>query len=206
MTPAAPPEGTAWKPARSGNTVRWDGSAVVKHFGERLAACEREREVLARLEGELPLPRLAVPDPTAGTLRLEYVDGIGAETVVESGHAGFLQELGRFLRNLQRIDRGSLAGALPGDGPVIAHGDFAHYNVLMADDPPGLAAVLDWEMAHLGDPIEDLAWCEWQFRNRFEHHTWALPRLFAGYGHMPEWAAREAAVQARLSTLRREAR
>jgi aminoglycoside phosphotransferase (APT) family kinase protein len=35
-------------------------------------------------------------------------------------------------------------------------------------DESGLVAVLDWELAHLGDPVEDLAWLcvrAWRFGN-----------------------------------------
>jgi len=39
----------------------------------------------------------------------------------------------------------------------IVHGDYRVGNLLMATDG-SLRAVLDWEMAHLGDPLEDLAW------------------------------------------------
>ena len=48
--------------------------------------------------------------------------------------------------------------------PGVVHGDFRLGN-LMVDDH-GLAAVLDWELAHLGDPIEDLGWLcvrAWRF-------------------------------------------
>jgi aminoglycoside phosphotransferase (APT) family kinase protein len=38
----------------------------------------------------------------------------------------------------------------------VVHGDFRLGNLLI--DQRGLAAVLDWELAHLGDPVEDLAW------------------------------------------------
>jgi len=39
----------------------------------------------------------------------------------------------------------------------VVHGDFRTGNLLV--DPEGtIRAVLDWEMAHLGDPLEDLAW------------------------------------------------
>ncbi|HZB42723.1 MAG TPA: phosphotransferase family protein [Ilumatobacter sp.] len=51
--------------------------------------------------------------------------------------------------------------------PVIVHGDFRLGNFVVADD--GLAAVLDWELAHVGDPLEDLAWLcikAWRFRAR----------------------------------------
>ena len=38
----------------------------------------------------------------------------------------------------------------------LVHGDFRLGNFMF--DESGLVAVLDWEMAHLGDPAEDLAW------------------------------------------------
>ena len=40
---------------------------------------------------------------------------------------------------------------------ALVHGDFRAGNFLY-DDDGNLIAVLDWEMAHLGDPLEDLAW------------------------------------------------
>ena len=39
---------------------------------------------------------------------------------------------------------------------TLVHGDFKTNNLILADD--GRATVLDWEMAHVGDPVEDLAW------------------------------------------------
>ena len=43
-----------------------------------------------------------------------------------------------------------------GVAPHVVHGDFRLGNLLV--DHEGLAAVLDWELAHLGDPDEDLGW------------------------------------------------
>ncbi len=40
---------------------------------------------------------------------------------------------------------------------ALVHGDFRAGNFLY-DDAGTLQAVLDWEMAHCGDPLEDLAW------------------------------------------------
>ena len=40
--------------------------------------------------------------------------------------------------------------------PSVVHGDFRMGNLLI--DHEGLRAVLDWELAHLGDPLEDLGW------------------------------------------------
>ena len=47
---------------------------------------------------------------------------------------------------------------------VLVHGDFRLGNLMV--DKDGLSAVLDWELAHLGDPREDLAWVcvnSWRF-------------------------------------------
>ena len=42
---------------------------------------------------------------------------------------------------------------------ALCHGDYKLDNVLFADDPPPrLLAVVDWEMAAIGDPLVDLAW------------------------------------------------
>nr|WP_307856822.1 phosphotransferase family protein [Mycolicibacter acidiphilus] len=48
--------------------------------------------------------------------------------------------------------------------PVLVHGDFRMGNLIV--DGSRLAAVLDWELTHLGDACEDLAWfCQraWRF-------------------------------------------
>jgi aminoglycoside phosphotransferase (APT) family kinase protein len=52
----------------------------------------------------------------------------------------------------------------PAVEPVPVHGDFRLGNLLLG--PDGLRAVLDWELAHLGDPAEDLGWLclrAWRF-------------------------------------------
>lgn len=52
-------------------------------------------------------------------------------------------------------------------GRSLVHGDFRLGNLLIDDD--GLASVLDWELAHLGDPMEDLGWLcvrAWRFGGR----------------------------------------
>lgn len=52
----------------------------------------------------------------------------------------------------------------PSDEVTLVHGDFRHGNLIIG--PDGLRAVLDWELAHLGDPMEDLGWIcvnSWRF-------------------------------------------
>ncbi|MCX7275327.1 MAG: phosphotransferase family protein [Burkholderiales bacterium] len=46
----------------------------------------------------------------------------------------------------------------------LVHGDFRNGNLIIG--PEGVRAVLDWEVAHLGDPMADLAWLclpPWRF-------------------------------------------
>jgi aminoglycoside phosphotransferase (APT) family kinase protein len=48
---------------------------------------------------------------------------------------------------------------------ALVHGDFRNGNFLV-DADTGITTVLDWELAHLGDPMEDLGWLcvnSWRF-------------------------------------------
>ena len=60
-----------------------------------------------------------------------------------------------------------LEGNRPAEHPsVLVHGDYRMGNVIVG--PEGLRAILDWELAHVGDPHEDLAWMcakTWRFGN-----------------------------------------
>jgi aminoglycoside phosphotransferase (APT) family kinase protein len=67
---------------------------------------------------------------------------------------------------------------------TLVHGDFRHGNLIIG--PEGLRAVLDWELAHLGDPMEDLGWVcvnSWRFGEIDKPVGGFGPRedLFAGY-------------------------
>ncbi|MCP1845960.1 aminoglycoside phosphotransferase (APT) family kinase protein [Bradyrhizobium sp. USDA 4524] len=49
---------------------------------------------------------------------------------------------------------------------ALVHGDFRNGNLMVG--PNGLVGILDWEQAHIGDPIEDLGWLcveSWRFQN-----------------------------------------
>jgi aminoglycoside phosphotransferase (APT) family kinase protein len=69
-------------------------------------------------------------------------------------------------------------------GPCLVHGDFRLGNLMVG--PHGLVAALDWELAHVGDPAEDLAWMcvpSWRF-GQIEAPVGgfgALEDLIAGY-------------------------
>ncbi len=68
--------------------------------------------------------------------------------------------------------------------PALVHNDFRNGNVMFS--PQGVVAVLDWEVAHIGDPMRDLGWIctnSWRFGRSdlpvggFGHYD----DLFAGY-------------------------
>lgn len=49
---------------------------------------------------------------------------------------------------------------------VLVHGDYRMGNIIFG--PEGVRAILDWELAHIGDPMEDLGWIcvrSWRFGN-----------------------------------------
>ncbi|HEX4751802.1 MAG TPA: phosphotransferase family protein [Solirubrobacterales bacterium] len=52
-----------------------------------------------------------------------------------------------------------LAVNLPDSAPsTVVHGDYRLGNVMLAPSPTRLAAILDWEMATIGDPLADLGY------------------------------------------------
>ena len=65
----------------------------------------------------------------------------------------------REIEEVERVGRW-LAERMPVSGPAtIVHGDFRLGNTIYASDPPAqLVAVLDWEMATIGDPLADLGY------------------------------------------------
>jgi aminoglycoside phosphotransferase (APT) family kinase protein len=66
---------------------------------------------------------------------------------------------------------------------TVVHGDFRHGNFIIGTDQ--LRAVLDWELAHLGDPMEDLGWLctrAWRFGGEGPVGGFGdYADLFAGY-------------------------
>jgi aminoglycoside phosphotransferase (APT) family kinase protein len=76
---------------------------------------------------------------------------------------------------------------LPEPVPLaLVHGDFRNGNLLVGAD--GVRGVLDWELAHVGDPLEDLGWIcvnSWRF---------GAERPVGGFGEREElYAGYEAA-------------
>jgi aminoglycoside phosphotransferase (APT) family kinase protein len=79
--------------------------------------------------------------------------------------------------------------------PVLVHGDFRNGNLMV--DERGLQGVLDWELAHLGDPMEDLGWLcvnAWRFG--------AIDLPVGGFGARDELFEGYAAAGGRLDIAR----
>jgi aminoglycoside phosphotransferase (APT) family kinase protein len=134
--------------------------ALPAHLAEALARIHRIRlEVLDEL---LPGPPR---DPALAQLAEweQQLDAIGEPLpAVELGL--------RWLR----------ANRPPPAEPALVHGDFRLGNFIV--DEEGLAAVIDWELAHVGDPAEDIGWLcirSWRFGND--------DRPVAGVGDLEEF-------------------
>jgi aminoglycoside phosphotransferase (APT) family kinase protein len=76
-----------------------------------------------------------------------------------------------------------LDAARPADSRrSLVHGDFRNGNFIVG--PEGIRAVLDWELAHVGDPIEDLGWLcvpSWRFG--------VVDKPVGGFGEVDELCA-----------------
>jgi aminoglycoside phosphotransferase (APT) family kinase protein len=106
------------------------------------------------------------------------------------------------LRQIQAVDAADLFPHVPPAPPgVVVHGDYGPNNMLFDPVTFAAAAVLDWEWAHVGDPVEDLAWCEWIIRMHHPDDVHKLEHLFVGYGNRPAWSSRQRAMLAKCHAI-----
>ena len=137
------------------------------------------RPLLARQLGKVAagihgLPLAKLPDLRRMTAAKEIAE-------LERDYRGFEWPRPVFelaLRWLRERDPG------PSKEVTLVHGDFRHGNLIIG--PEGLRAVLDWELAHTGDPMEDLGWIcvnSWRFGeiDKPVGGFGAREELFAGY-------------------------
>jgi aminoglycoside phosphotransferase (APT) family kinase protein len=188
------------------NRAVGDGARVVKCYQGLGAAArlQREHAVLDALQGQVPVPMvLGTHD---GCLTMEFVGGVHGQELLEAGQGGVvLRACGSMLRRIQQLDAGEVVTASAGHASamqVLVHGDYGPQNVLL--DPAGLeiTAVLDWEWAHAGDPLEDLAWCEWIVRMHHPRQVSLLGVFFDAYGEaVPPWRDRQACMVDRCQSL-----
>ncbi|MER7788985.1 aminoglycoside phosphotransferase family protein [Streptomyces sp. NPDC097640] len=175
-----------------------DGAVVRKTYAgpDAELRLDRERTLLARLQGRLPVP--PVHEADTGTLTLGFMTGVPGQELLDAGHAAeVLEACGALLRRIHGTEASVRGG-------VLVHGDYGPHNVLLAPVTFQVTAVVDWEFTHLGDPVEDLAWCEWIVRMHHPEHRHALDAFFRAYGEdvVPPWPVRQAAMLARCASLR----
>ena len=155
--------------------------------------------VVERIEGETIPRKILRDDEWAGARRaltaqagralaaIHTIDPGAVDGLAPSDPLGdplpFLDGLGE-VRPALELGVRWLAAHRPPDGPRVAvHGDYRMGNLLVG--PDGLRGVLDWELAHTGDPAEDVGWLcapAWRFGGTGEVGGFgALDELLAAY-------------------------
>jgi aminoglycoside phosphotransferase (APT) family kinase protein len=154
--------------------------------GDRESALGMTWLLMERLEGETIARKLLRDDAFASARPLvtgqcaRALAGIHTVTAAEAVFLGPPRDAESMLREqLDLLDmlgepspafefgvRWLLGHLPPPVEPALVHGDFRTGNLMIG--PDGLRGVLDWELAHVGDPREDLGWfCvrAWRFGN-----------------------------------------
>jgi len=151
--------------------------------GSRSDELERPFMVVRFLEGETIARRILRDDAFARarstfiadvadalarlhSLPIETVPGLDASDPLTM-YEKLLRDLGQPHPAFEIVIRWLREHRPPTDRQSIVHGDLRLGNVLV--DEGGVRAVLDWELAHVGDPMEDLGWLcvrAWRFGSR----------------------------------------
>lgn len=178
------------------NRTRLVGDVVEKIYDgpRQWDNARRELLCLRALRGRLPLAEVVRDDPLVPSLHITALDGRHGQELLEEGHGGpVLQLVGEALASLHAIAPSTVEG-LDGDGTVIVHGDFGPQNMLFDAGVTRVVGILDWESAHVGSPVEDLAWVEWIVRMHHPSDTDALAALFAASELSISWSDRHEAM------------
>jgi aminoglycoside phosphotransferase (APT) family kinase protein len=135
----------------------------------------REAFVMERLEGETigrRIVRMQVPAELPGQMAEE----LAKIHAIPAARVPFLQEarLERMIEEFDEVGEPRPAIELgllwlrenrpPPRDPVVVHGDYRIGNLVVG--PEGLVGVLDWEFAHVDEPVRDLAFAlvrAWRF-------------------------------------------
>jgi aminoglycoside phosphotransferase (APT) family kinase protein len=171
--------------------------------------------LMSWVDGVVPGDRSAgdpIPETGREACGLDTADVLAALHAVDPGTVGLgdLHRPGRYLeRQLRRWHRQAHSGAFtdlaaidtaherllarmpaePAEGPRIAHGDYRPGNLSYRDGR--VAAVFDWELATLGEPLADLGWlvASWERPGDARH------AITSGPTAAPGWPERDAAAR-----------
>jgi aminoglycoside phosphotransferase (APT) family kinase protein len=179
-----------------------DGRVEKRYEGlGRSERADREYACLVTLANRVPVAEVVERDPAVPLLIVRDASGTHGQEMIDAGRAAqVLRLLGSILVSLHQVPPGAMP-SLVGTGPVIVHGDFGPQNVLIEDDR--INALVDWEFAHIGQPVEDLAWAEWIVRMHHPDAVDALPELLDASRLGIDWSARHRAMVARCEELMR---
>lgn len=167
-----------------------EGTVEKRHQGPvRHEAAALEADVLQCIANFLPVPKVLQFDPTEPLLRLELIEGVNGQALVERGlTCEVLFQCGVLLGQIASVDTSSLPFLAKEEHLV--HGDYGPHNLLFSSNGTEVRGIVDWEFARGGNPIEDLAWAEWIIRMHHPDQMEAIPALFEGYGSEPYWDER----------------
>ena len=135
-----------------------DGVVIAEDLPEGYAAAPEERRALS-VSLIRTLAELHAIDYGAVGLGDFGRPGGYLERQVRRWSEQWARSATRPLAGVRELTR-RLEGAIPASPPpAIVHGDYRLGNMMLAHDDPGrVVAVLDWEMATLGDPLSDLGY------------------------------------------------
>ena len=146
------------------------GVKAPKPYGYLRDLAGREAFAMARLDGDTIGRRIVRKEELAAArelLPVQLAEEIAKIHSIPAAHLPFLPDasIGRMVAELDEVNEPHPAIELglwwlrenrPPERPaVVNHGDYRIGNVVVGEE--GLVGVLDWEFAHLDDPVRDLA-------------------------------------------------
>jgi aminoglycoside phosphotransferase (APT) family kinase protein len=146
--------------------VFWEPQMPASNPAERAAVYDAMNSTIARLHSF---------DPAAIGLS-DY--GRGENYVsrqVERWSKQYRASETQSIEDMERLIAWLPAHLPPSQPPRVVHGDYRLDNIILKPDAPQIAAVLDWELSTLGDPLAD-----------FSYHLmqWHMPPSDAGTGSL----------------------
>ncbi|MEV7632853.1 phosphotransferase [Microbacterium sp. NPDC089318] len=161
--------------------LRRDGRTLVEKRMPQRRRHDTEVTALRALQGSgLPVPELIADEP--GAIIMSFMPGERLDAMAPDARLDALRASAPLLRRLHAIpappglpdapddalivERYRDAGGPPlpleipdRHAPVFCHGDWTDANVLAMDGE--ITAVVDWEAAHVGDPLRELSRAAW---------------------------------------------
>jgi aminoglycoside phosphotransferase (APT) family kinase protein len=141
------------------------GFVMHKVEGETLAPRIQRDDAFARARAALP-EQLGRALARIHRARIDHVAGLPEQPIEAqiAHYRGVLDQIGVAAPALELGLAWAAAHRPAAPRTTLVHGDFRLGNLMV--DHQGLAAVLDWELSHRGDPMEDLGWLcirSWRF-------------------------------------------